>query len=366
MSRHAAPGPDGHRVPRPQVPRGAVAAGDGVLLVDKPAGLTSHDVVALVRRMGATRKVGHAGTLDPMATGLLVLATGRATRLLTYLVGAGKTYEATVRLGQETGTEDADSEVVSAPGCPAPDSWEGGAPAFERRLAEVMTAHTGRIMQVPSAVSAIKVDGVRAYARVRDGETVELAARPVVVEEIVVRGGPRSATAQDGTAVVDLDLGVRCSSGTYVRALARDIGRALGTGAHLTALRRTRVGPFDVGESRTVTELARDVDRAACRLPAEGLDVIAVSEVARRCFAVLVLTSDEARRVRHGQTLSPEVLSRVQGEVPADRRPAGPEPVRAPGGARVVAAGFDPDGRVVALLTSRDGRVRPVLVLDPA
>ncbi|MDO4244362.1 MAG: tRNA pseudouridine(55) synthase TruB [Actinomyces sp.] len=359
MSRRLAS--TGDRGPRPEVPRGAVPVADGLLLVDKPAGLTSHDVVALVRRMGATRKVGHAGTLDPMATGLLVLGAGRATRLLTYLVGAGKHYEATLRLGQETTTEDAHGEVISASGCPAPKAWDGGPQGFERRLAEALTAHTGPIMQVPSAVSAIKVDGVRAYSRVRNGEQVELVARPVVIEDLAMRGQPR-ATAVDGTAVVDIDLGVSCSSGTYVRALARDIGRALGTGAHLTALRRTRVGPFEVCEARTVPALAEAVAEAAGRRPAEALAVMPLSEAAGRCFAVVELSDEEARRVRHGQGLPPEVLARSRGRAHAGPPEAGP----GAGKASQVVAGFDPDGRVVALLASRDGRVRPVLVLDPA
>ena len=154
---------------RPDVPRGVVTAADGILVVDKPQGLTSHDVVGATRRLAATRKVGHAGTLDPMATGLLLLGIGRATRFLTYLVGAGKTYEAIVRLGVETTTEDADGEITAARGCRIEDLPED-------RLEEALTSLTGRIQQVPSAVSAIKVDGVRAYKRVRDGQDVELSA----------------------------------------------------------------------------------------------------------------------------------------------------------------------------------------------
>ena len=240
-------GPDRARR-RPDVPRGAVAAADGILVVDKPWGLTSHDVVGATRRLAATRKVGHAGTLDPMATGLLLLGIGRATRFLTYLVGADKTYEATVRLGVETTTEDADGEIVAARGCRPSDLPEG-------RLQEALTALTGPIQQVPSAVSAIKVDGVRAYQRVRDGQDVELQPRPVTIHELRLTAEPRKAIVEaDGTLsdsphsvqAVDIDILVSCSSGTYVRALARDLGRALGCGAHLTALRRTAVGPFDI------------------------------------------------------------------------------------------------------------------------
>ena len=191
-------GPPGNRRPprRPEVARGAVTAADGLLLVDKDSGVTSHDVVAATRRLAATRKVGHAGTLDPMATGLLVLGVGRATRLLTYLVGADKTYEATIRLGQTTLTEDAEGEVVTSPGCPPPARWPDGAAGFSARLASALAGLTGQIEQVPSAVSAIKVDGVRSYARVRGGEDVRLPARPVTVHSLERRGAPRPARAE--------------------------------------------------------------------------------------------------------------------------------------------------------------------------
>ena len=261
---------DHHRARRrrPDVPRGAVPASDGILLVDKPQGLTSHDVVGATRRLAATRKVGHAGTLDPMATGLLLLGVGRATRFLTYLVGADKTYAATIRLGLETTTEDAEGEVTAAHGCRI-DDLSGD------RLQKALAGLAGQIQQVPSAVSAIKVDGVRAYKRVRDGQDVELEARPVTIHDLRLTGEPRQAgvdlagAAAGGVAtgaetdgaegevqVVDLDVVVSCSSGTYVRALARDLGQALGCGAHLTALRRTGVGPFDVGQASTLIELS--------------------------------------------------------------------------------------------------------------
>ena len=205
-----------------------MTAGDGLLVVDKPTGVTSHDVVAAVRRLAATRRVGHAGTLDPMATGVLVLGVGRATRFLTYLVGADKTYEATVRLGQETLTEDAQGEVTASRGCADPRTRPGGQADLDSRLAAALADLTGEIMQVPSAVSAVKVNGVRSYARVRGGQDVVLEARPVTVYELGLRSHPRPARAEDGTAVVDVDLLVTRSSGTYVLALARDLGAALG------------------------------------------------------------------------------------------------------------------------------------------
>ena len=206
----------------------------GVLVVDKPSGWTSHQVVGRARRVLGTRKIGHAGTLDPMATGVLVLGVGRATRLLGQLALTDKAYDATIRLGQATVTDDAEGEITASSG-----AVEVSDEAIESELAGLR----GPIEQVPSSVSAIKVGGVRSYARVRTGEDVTLAARPVTVSrfEVLAR---RAGVAEDGTRVVDLDVVVECSSGTYIRALARDLGAALGTGGHLIALRRTRVGPF--------------------------------------------------------------------------------------------------------------------------
>ena len=366
---------DHHRARRhrPDVPRGAVPASDGILLVDKPQGLTSHDVVGATRRLAATRKVGHAGTLDPMATGLLLLGVGRATRFLTYLVGADKTYAATIRLGLETTTEDAEGEVTAAHGCRI-DDLSGD------RLQKALAGLTGQIQQVPSAVSAIKVDGVRAYKRVRDGQDVELEARPVTIHELRLTGEPRQAVvdlagavaggvatgaetdgAGDEVQVVDLDVVVSCSSGTYVRALARDLGQALGCGAHLTALRRTRVGPFDVGQASTLIELSEQVEADAVTPDPRGAATVPLEDVARRCFEGLALTEPEARGLRHGQPLDAAVLERA--EAPEGR--LGEVASKGISRQRVV-AGFAPDGRLVALLRHQGSRVRPVLVLDPA
>ena len=375
MPERSEPAGDGNRDMRrrrPDVARGAATAADGVLLVDKPRGLTSHDVVGATRRLAATRKVGHAGTLDPMATGLLVLGIGRATRFLTYLVGADKTYESTIRLGMETTTEDAEGQVIAARGCRIDDLIEG-------RLQEALASLTGRIQQVPSAVSAIKVNGVRAYKRVRDGQNVELEARPVTIHELRLTGEPRQAGvdlpgaaagdalagAEDGVGgevqVVDLDVVVSCSSGTYVRALARDLGRTLGCGAHLIALRRTGVGPFDVGQAHTLTALSEQVETDAATPDPRGATTLPLEEVARRCFERLDLTEAEARGLRFGQPLDVAALERAQSPVGNAVPVASKE---APG--RRVVAGFAPDGRLVALLTPRGSRARPVLVLDPA
>lgn len=250
----------------------------GILLVDKPGGMTSHDVVARTRRAFGTRRVGHAGTLDPLATGLLVVGIEAATRLLTFVVGADKTYLATIRLGQSTATDDAEGEVSATA---APDALRA---LTAVRIAEQIAALTGPISQVPSAVSAIKVDGRRAYERVRAGEEVELAARAVVVSRFDVLDDRLA----DGFR--DLDVVVDCSSGTYIRALARDLGAALGVGGHLTALRRTRVGPFEVTEAAGLDELAQ-------------VQPLPVATAARRILPVLEVSAAEAVDLRHGKRL---------------------------------------------------------------
>jgi len=244
----------------------------GLVVVDKPGGLTSHAVVGRVRRLAGTRKVGHAGTLDPMATGVLVVGVNRATRLLGHLMLTEKAYDATVRLGVTTTTDDAEGEVVATT---ATDGLD------ESRVREVFGAFTGEIDQVPSAVSAIKVDGKRAYQRVREGEQVELAARRVTIHELTVR-----AVRGD-----EVDLTVRCSSGTYVRALARDAGERLGVGGHLTALRRTAVGPFDLAASRTLDELG------------ETFVLTPITVAARAAFPAYDLDERQAADVRVGRVL---------------------------------------------------------------
>jgi tRNA pseudouridine55 synthase len=252
----------------------------GLLVVDKPGSMSSHGVVGRVRRLAGTRRVGHAGTLDPMATGVLVLGVGRGTRLLTYLVGADKEYVATIRLGASTTTDDAEGDVVSTS-----DASHLAAP--EVRAA--MGGLRGTIDQVPSAVSAIKVDGKRAYARVRDGEDVVLPARRVTVTAFDL------LTARTEEPFVDVDVHVACSSGTYVRALARDLGATLGVGGHLTALRRTRVGPFTLQAAHRLDDLAAPLDDALVPLGAA-----AASFLPER-----TLTDDEAAGVRHGVAPAP-------------------------------------------------------------
>jgi tRNA pseudouridine55 synthase len=251
-------------------------APNGLVVVDKPGALTSHDVVARIRRLAGTRKVGHAGTLDPMATGVLLVGVGKATRLLGHLALTEKAYDATVRLGTATSTDDAEGEPL------------GHVPAGHLTEAEVTSAaqrFVGDIEQRPSAVSAIKVDGRRAYARVRAGETVDLPARPVTVHELVVH-----AVRAEGDHL-DVDVTVRCSSGTYVRAIARDLGAALGVGGHLTRLRRTAVGPFSLTEAHTLDALA------------DAFAVLDLATVARRCFPSYHLDAAQARDVGYGRSL---------------------------------------------------------------
>lgn len=253
----------------------------GLLVVDKPAGWTSHDVVARLRRSAGTRRVGHAGTLDPMATGVLVLGIGWATRLLTHVVGVDKSYDATIRLGQATVTDDAEGDVTSSA-----DASGATVEEVDRAVAQLR----GPILQVPSSVSAIKVDGRRSYARVRGGETVDLPARPVVVSRFDV-----VARRAEGP-LLDLDVSVDCSSGTYIRALARDLGAAVGTGGHLTALRRTRVGPFTLDTARPLGDLT-----AVDGLPAGS--VLSLADAARLVMDTVELDEAGAASFRHGRTV---------------------------------------------------------------
>jgi tRNA pseudouridine55 synthase len=256
----------------------------GVLLVDKPGGATSHDVVARARRALGTRKVGHAGTLDPMATGLLILGVGSSTRLLTFLVGLGKRYRATIRLGVATDTDDAEGTVTAST----------DAAAIERtRIDEQVAALTGELSQVPSTYSAVKVEGRRSYDRARAGEEVVLAPRDVVVSRFELLD-ERRAGGNSAGGTIDLDAVIECSSGTYVRALARDLGAALGVGGHLTALRREAIGPFEVADAVEIEA----IDAASLR-PA--------SAVARALFPVAELDAQQAVDLGHGERVRLEV-----------------------------------------------------------
>jgi tRNA pseudouridine55 synthase len=290
---------------------------DGLIVVDKPAGMTSHDVVARIRRLAKTRRVGHGGTLDPMATGVLIIGVNRATRLLTYVIGARKSYSATIRLGQSTITDDAEGEVTAS---------ASAAAVTEQAIRDGLESQTGEIDQVPSAVSAIKINGQRAYKRVRDGETVDIPARRVTVYALDI------LHIRHGGDVVDVDVDVTCSSGTYIRAIARDLGAALGVGGHLTALRRTAVGEMTLAEALTLEQLEE-------RAP----DVVGLplSEAARQAFPQRTATADEARVLSHGGPLTAVGID-------------GPYAV------------FDPDGEVLAIVSESAGRARAEIVLAPA
>ena len=262
---------------------------DGILLVDKPQGISSHRVVAIARRRLGLRKIGHAGTLDPMATGLLLLGAGPSTRLLTHLVGLGKTYTATIRLGVATDSDDADGDPTAAHGA-ATDAVTDSA------IEAAVARQRGPIDQVPSTVSAIKVDGRRAYDLARKGEEVTLRARRVTIDRFDVLGRVDRVVSVDGAdvPVIDLDVVVTCSSGTYVRALARDVGTELGTGAHLTALRRTLVGPFSVDDAVDLEDDAVDPHHALLR-PAD---------VARTLFPVVSLDGAQAKDLGDGKRIA--------------------------------------------------------------
>jgi tRNA pseudouridine55 synthase len=287
----------------------------GLVVVDKPAGITSHDVVGRCRRIFGTRKVGHAGTLDPMATGVLVVGIERATKILGMLTTTDKSYAATLRLGQTTSTEDAEGEVLQT---------VSAVDVTDAQIGVAVAALRGEIAQVPSTVSAIKVGGKRAYQLAREGQAVELAARSVRIDRFDVLAIRR----HDG--FVDVDVEVDCSSGTYIRALARDVGAALGVGGHLTALRRTAVGRFGLDQARTLDELAEQP-----RL-SYSLDEACLQSFPRRD-----LTAEETEDARHGRPLKPAGIDSTY-------------------------AATSPEGQVIALLTDEQTRTKSVVVLRPA
>jgi tRNA pseudouridine55 synthase len=305
----------------------------GLVIVDKPSGMTSHDVVARIRRLAGTRRVGHAGTLDPMATGVLVVGVEKATRLLGHLALTQKEYLATIRLGQATATDDAEGDVLPA----ATDQAVIASALAPEAVRTALVELTGEISQVPPQVSAIKVDGKRAYRLARAGETAELAPRQVTVSRLDL------AAARAVGDLLDLDVAVTCSSGTYIRAIARDLGAALGTGGHLTALRRTRVGPYRGGDSRTLEALA------------DEFVMTPLADAAKAAFVSLQLTAEQARLVSHG--------ARLPAAAAGDRSAAHSSAVHSSAGGPVAA--FDPEQNLVALLEEKDGEMRPLAVFVP-
>jgi tRNA pseudouridine55 synthase len=287
----------------------------GLVIVDKSGGMTSHDVVGRCRRIFGTRRVGHAGTLDPMATGVLVIGVERATKILGLLTGASKSYAATIRLGQATSTEDAEGELLQE---------VSAEHLTEATIAAAIAGLRGDIMQVPSTVSAIKVGGQRAYRMAREGHTVELAARPVRIDRFEMLALQRHGR------LIDLDVAVDCSSGTYIRALARDLGEAMKVGGHLTALRRTRVGRFGLDQARSLDQLA---ERPQLSLTLE--------EACLQMFPRRHLTAEEADAAANGRTLTPAGIDGVY-------------------------TAQDADGRVIALLRDDGPRTKSVVVIRPA
>jgi tRNA pseudouridine55 synthase len=283
--------------------------------------------VARIRRLAGTRRVGHAGTLDPMATGVLVVGVEKATRLLGYLTLTEKEYAATIRLGQSTSTDDAEGEITGT---------ASAAALTQQQLAKAVAGLTGEIQQVPPAVSAIKVDGQRAYRLTRAGAAPELAPRPVTVYEFELTAV--RPVSEDG--LMDLDATVRCSSGTYIRALARDLGAAVGTGGHLTRLRRTRVGGYGLDQAHTLDQLAA------------SFEVLPLAQAASAAFPGRQLTADEARRLAHGGRLAAAAGADLTGV-------AGPAAVTDP---RTPTAAYAPDGTLIALLTEESGQARPLVV----
>ena len=291
-----------------------MTAPSGLVIVAKPAGLTSHDVVSRIRKLAGTRRVGHAGTLDPMATGVLVVGVEKATRLLGHLALTQKEYRGTVRLGQSTDSDDADGEILAQ--VPATNVTPAA-------LGAAAAALTGEIQQVPPGISAIKVRGQRAYRLTRGGAPPDLPPRPVTIASLEIVALRR--VSDERGDLLDADIEVTCSSGTYIRAIARDLGVALGVGGHLTALRRTRVGPYLASDAATLEELGA------------SLSVIPLAQAAAAAFARRDLTADEARLVGHGGRLA------------------------AVGAVGPVAA-FGPDGSLIALLAEEDGQARSLAV----
>lgn len=352
----------------------------GLIVVDKPAGLTSHDVVSKMRWIAGTRKVGHAGTLDPMATGVLILGVNKATRLLTWVVGETKTYTTVMRLGLSTVTDDAEGDITEVASAATVEA------ITEAAIKDRVQALTGEIMQVPSAVSAIKVNGVRSYARVRSGEAVELEPRPITVHSFEVHSvTPRTVqvegaleTGEDGAptatetvtaSVLDVAATVTCSAGTYIRALARDLGAALGTGAHLTELRRTAIGEISVADAYSLDELiaGREAEQAVPLLPIE--------EAARRLFTQRQLTAAEATDLSNGRRISPTPggADAQDGTAPSLDRSSGSKTKASIGGhdkptTAGISAAFALDGTLVALIENtrwkRENVAAPILVFE--
>lgn len=309
--------------PRRATPQGTILERSGVIVVDKPAGMTSHDVVGRLRRIMGTRRVGHSGTLDPMATGVLVVGIERGTKFLAHVVSHDKRYEATVRLGSSTVTDDFEGEVVSTA---SPEALHA---LSEEQIRAAFAAQIGDIMQRPSSVSSIKINGRRAHELVREGHDVVLPERPVSVFSLEVSDVSFVSDATSDSPHWSATISVHCSSGTYIRSIARDVGKQLGVGGHLTALRRTSAGPFDIAEARTLAQLEEDPQLS-----------LSLDEAMVRCFPTREISEDEGKNVALGKWLEPE-------------------------GRKDVYAVVTPSGQAIALLKEKGKRAASVFVARP-
>ena len=288
---------------------------DGFLVVDKAPAMTSHDVVAVARKALGTRKVGHAGTLDPMATGVLVLGFGNGTRLLQYITDGDKSYLATVVLGAATVTDDQEGEIISE---------ADASKITDEEIKSGLSKMVGEIQQRPSSVSAVKVAGERAYDRVRAGEVFELAARTITISSLEVLDIRRTG------ARIEIDIDVTCSAGTFIRAIARDLGSELAVGGHLSALRRTRVAGFSLDQAISFESLK-----------GQGFTTLEIADVARQTFPVRELALDEVAELSFGRPLTSS---------------AGED----------IFAALSPDNRLIALLQNESGKAKPIAVFAAA
>jgi tRNA pseudouridine55 synthase len=288
---------------------------DGFLVVDKAPAMTSHDVVAVARKALGTRKVGHAGTLDPMATGVLVLGFGNGTRLLQFITDGDKSYIATVVLGAATVTDDQEGEVISE---------ADASNISDEQIKSGLSKMVGEIQQRPSSVSAVKVAGERAYDRVRAGEVFELAARTITISSLIVLDIRRSGTR------IEIDIDVTCSAGTFIRAIARDLGNDLEVGGHLSALRRTRVAGFSLDQAISFEALK-----------GQEFTALEIADVARQTFAVRELALDEVAELSFGRPLTSNASDEIF-------------------------AALSPDNRLIALLKNDIGKAKPIAVFAAA
>ena len=320
---HSHPSPKQQSTDRPRPVEGTILQRSGVVIVDKPAGMTSHDVVGKMRRIMGTRRVGHSGTLDPMATGVLVVGVERGTKFLAHVVTHDKRYEATVRLGVSTLTDDLEGEVLSEA---SPEALQA---LTEQDIRDAFAAQVGEIMQRPSSVSSIKINGRRAHELVREGHDVVLPERPVTVHSLEMGEVCLVSDANSDSPHWSATISVHCSSGTYIRSIARDVGDALGVGGHLTALRRTSAGPFDIAESVTLEQLAEAPQLS-----------LSLDEVMARCFPVRDITQEQAQHLSLGKWLAPVGLTDVHAAVA-------------------------PDGKAIALLKEKGKRAASVFVARP-